>query len=190
MSRTHVSKQQATVSSQPSMRPSTTENTCFKAESYSVPPTRMRPKLNTNTDHNIPISKQEASVSSQQGIVPKLITSEGTKLPKFHVHQITKQSSTRSEMCLKSLQSKCKQKPSTSLGQEKPVHPWTKLVTDIFHFESASYPLIVDYTSRFPIVHKFSSVRGVHIANQSKVIFSEYGLPEALFSDNGQCYPS
>ena len=37
------------------------------------------------------------------------------------------------ELCLKYSHSKCKQKPSTSLGQEIPVHPWTKLPTDIFH---------------------------------------------------------
>ena len=56
------------------------------------------------------------------------------------------------ELCLKYSHSKCMQKPSTSLGQQIPVHPWTKLATGIFHFESASYLLIVDYTSRFPVV--------------------------------------
>ena len=66
-----------------------------------------------------------------------------------------------------SLQSKCKQQPSTSLGREIPVHPWTKLVTDIFHFEGASYLLIVDYISRFLIVCKLSPVNGVHIANNA-----------------------
>ena len=91
---THVSKQQAAVSSQ----------------------LGMRPKLNTSTDHNIHTSKQEASVSSQQSIVPKLIMSEGTKLPKLYMHWITNQSSARSKLCLKSLQSKCKQKLNTSLG--------------------------------------------------------------------------
>ena len=38
------------------------------------------------------------------------------------------------ERCLKYSHSKCKQKPSTSLGQEIPVHPCSKLATDIFHF--------------------------------------------------------
>ena len=42
------------------------------------------------------------------------------------------------ELCLKYSHSKCKQKPSTSLEQEIPVHPWTKLATDIFCFKSAS----------------------------------------------------
>ena len=150
----------------------------------------MRPKLITSTDHNIHVLKQEALVSSQQGILPKLITSEGTQLPKLPVHQITKKSSTRSEVYSKSLQSKCKQKLSISLRQEILVHPWTKLVTDIFHLEGASYLLIVDYRSRFPIVCKLSSVTGVHVANQCKLILSEYGWPETLISDNGPCYTS
>ena len=78
----------------------------------------MRPKLMMSKDHNIHISKQEALMSSQQGIVPKLNTSGGSKLSKLHVHQITNQSSTRSELCLKYSYSKCKQKPSTSLGRK------------------------------------------------------------------------
>ena len=93
-------------------------------------------------------------------------------------------------LCLKYSHSKHKQKPSSSLGQEIPVHPWTKLATDIFHFEGSSYLLLVDYTSRFPVVHKLSSMTGKHVANQCKLIFSEYGWPETLTSDNGQCYTS
>ena len=92
------------------------------------------------------------------------------------------------ELCLKYSHSKYKQKPSTSLGQEIPVHPWTKLATDIFHFESTCYLLIVDYTSRFPVVCKLSLMTGQHIANQCKLIFSQYGWPETLISDNGPCY--
>ena len=75
-----------------------------------------------------------------------------------------------------------------SLGQEMPLHPGAKLATDTFHFEGASYLLIVDYTSRFPMVHKLSSMTGQHVANQCKQIFSEYGWPETLVSDNGPCY--
>ena len=94
------------------------------------------------------------------------------------------------ELCLKYSHSKCKQKPATSLGQEILVHPWSKLATDIFHFEGASYLLIVDYTSRFPVVCKLTSMTGVHVAHQSKLVFSEYGWPDTLTSDNGPCYTS
>ena len=38
------------------------------------------------------------------------------------------------ELCLKYSKSKCKQKPTMSLGQEIALHPWTKLATDLFHF--------------------------------------------------------
>ena len=93
-----------------------------------------------------------------------------------------------SELCLKYSQSKCKQQPILSLGQEIPLHAWTKLATDIFHFEGASYLLIVYYTSRFLVVHKLSSMTGQHIATHCKQVFSEYGWPETLISDNGPCY--
>ena len=85
---------------------------------------------------------------------------------------------------------KCKLEPRLLLGQEVPLYPWTKLATDVFHFEGASYLLIVDYTSRYPAVHKFTSMTGQHIASHFKLICSEYGWPENLVSDNGSCYTS
>ena len=45
------------------------------------------------------------------------------------------------ELCLKYSQSKYKQQPTLSLGKETPLHAWTKLAMDIFHFEGASYLL-------------------------------------------------
>ena len=94
------------------------------------------------------------------------------------------------ELCLKYSTAKCKLEPSFALGQEIPLYPWTKLATDIFHFEGASYLLIVDYTNCYPVVHKLTSMRDQHIASQFKLICSEYGWPETIVSDNGPCYTS
>ena len=94
------------------------------------------------------------------------------------------------ELCLKYSNSKHKQEPSLSLGQEVPLYPWTKLTTDVFHFEDVSYLPIVDYTSRFPAVCKSTLMTGQHIASHFKLICSEYGWPETLVSDNGSCYTS
>ena len=47
------------------------------------------------------------------------------------------------KLCLKYSHFKCKQEPSLSLGQEVPLSPWTKLATDIFHFEGAFYLLLI-----------------------------------------------
>ena len=94
------------------------------------------------------------------------------------------------ELCLKYSTAKCKLEPSLSLGQEVPLYPWTKLATDVFHSEGTSYLLIVDYTSRYPVVHKLTLMTGQHIASHFKLICSEYGWPETLVSDNGPCYTS
>ena len=75
-----------------------------------------------------------------------------------------------------------------SLGQEVPIYSYAKVVTDIFHFENNLYLLIVNYTSKFPVVCKLTSTTAQQVANQIKLIFSEYGWPETIVSDNGPCY--
>ena len=92
------------------------------------------------------------------------------------------------QLCLKYSRSKDKINLHTTLGHEVPPVPWSKLDTDIFHYESQPYLLIVDYTSRFLIVRKVKSMSAQHVAEHFKSIFSEYGWPDTLVSDNGLCY--
>ena len=94
------------------------------------------------------------------------------------------------ELCLKHSRSKWKTDECSTLGQEVTILPWTKLATDLFHFEGQSYLLIVDYTSRFPIVRKLTSMTAHHIADHCKQIFAEYDWPDTLISNNGPCYAS
>ena len=92
------------------------------------------------------------------------------------------------QLCLKYSKSKNKSTPPTALGHEVPAVPWSKVATDIFHYESQPYLLVVDYTSRFPIVRRLKSMSAQNIAEQFQSIFSEYGWPDMLVSDNGLCY--
>ena len=92
------------------------------------------------------------------------------------------------QLCIKYSRSKDKNTPNTALGHEIPSVPWSKVATDIFHFKSRSYLLVVDYTSRFPIVREIKSMSTQHIADHFRLIFSEYGWPDTLVSDNGPCY--
>ena len=46
------------------------------------------------------------------------------------------------ELCLKYSIARCKLEPSLLLGQEVPLHPWTKLATDVFHFEESHIYLL------------------------------------------------
>ena len=78
----------------------------------------------------------------------------------------------------------------STLGQEVPIFPWTKLATDLFHFKGHSYLLIIDYTSWFPVMRKLTSMMVHHITNHFKQIFAEYGWPDTLISENGPCYTS
>ena len=93
-------------------------------------------------------------------------------------------------LCLKYSRLKKKSDQYSTLGQEVVIFPWTKLATDLFHFEGHSYLLLVDYTSQFPIVRKLTSMMAHHIADHFKQIFAEYGWPDTLISDNRPCNAS
>ena len=92
------------------------------------------------------------------------------------------------QLCLKYSKLKNKCTPHTALGHEVPPVPWSKVATDIFYYEPQPYLLIVDYTSRFLIVRKLKSMSAQHIAEHFKSIFSEYGWPDTVVSDNRPCY--
>ena len=79
------------------------------------------------------------------------------------------------EMCLKFSANNHKSKPENSLGHEVPVIPWTKLATDIFTFNNENYLLVVDYTSKFPIICKFPSTTTNVMTEIMKSIISEEG---------------
>ena len=60
-----------------------------------------------------------------------------------------------------------------------------EVATDIFHFESDSYLLIVTTQADFPVVCKLTSTTVQQVVSQMKLIFSEYVWPETIVSDNG-----
>ena len=60
---------------------------------------------------------------------------------------------TTCQPCLKYAASNKKHpEKKNQLGQEIPVTPWTKLGTDIFTLDGVNYLLLVDYTSKFPVM--------------------------------------
>ena len=85
------------------------------------------------------------------------------------------------------------QKPTSNkhhTGHEIPVHPWSKLASDILYFEGDSYLLIADYTSHFPIIRKLSSMTRKAIAHHMQSKLFKYQWPTTLVTDNGPCYTS
>ena len=74
------------------------------------------------------------------------------------------------------------------LGQEIPTEPWKKLATDLFTYDQANYLLVVDYTTKFPVVCKLTDLTARVVTEHMKAILSEFGTPHLIVSDNGPCY--
>ena len=69
-----------------------------------------------------------------------------------------------------------------------PERPWQKLGSDLFELQGKNYLLIVDYFSRFIEVIKLASTSANAVITATKSVFSRYGVPELLITDNGPQY--
>ena len=90
--------------------------------------------------------------------------------------------------CLEFAPAKPKIKRKDMLHHEVPSTPWTKLATDIFHFQGTNYLILVDYTSKFPVVKQLRKIDQRVVTTALEEIFTERGYPDELVSDNGPCY--
>ena len=76
------------------------------------------------------------------------------------------------------------------ISTELPEYPWQKVGTDLFHFKGSTYLIVVDYFSRYPEVQKLAGTSSRNIIEVLKMIFSRFGIPEVVVSDNGPQYTS
>ena len=66
-----------------------------------------------------------------------------------------------------------------------PQEPWTKLAADLFRLYRHHYLLVVDYNSKFVAVKNLNNnLQSLTIINKCKKIFSQYGIPKELITDN------
>jgi hypothetical protein len=77
------------------------------------------------------------------------------------------------------------QKAEPPLPHEIPKHPWSKVGTDIFHLQGKHYVIIVDYTTKFFEFCQLPDITSPTVVLHTKRIFSKFGIPELVFSDNG-----
>ena len=71
-----------------------------------------------------------------------------------------------------------------------PDYPWQVVTTDLFELNGDKYVLVVDYFSRFPEVIKLSSTTSAVVIAAFKSLFSRFGIPEVVRSDNGPQFSS
>ncbi|KAL1449327.1 hypothetical protein WDU94_000522 [Cyamophila willieti] len=83
-------------------------------------------------------------------------------------------------------------------NSKQPLHPhnipnlpWEKVGTDLFHFDSKTYLIVVDYFSQFveiALLNNSSNSQSVII--HLKSIFARHGIAKQIFSDNGPPFNS
>ncbi|PIK51510.1 hypothetical protein BSL78_11615 [Apostichopus japonicus] len=75
---------------------------------------------------------------------------------------------------------------------ELPTRPWQVIGTDLFYVSGNEYLLLADYYSKFFIVKSIPKGKSTSntVIDMCKSVFSEYGIPEKLVSDNGSQYSS
>ena len=62
--------------------------------------------------------------------------------------------------------------------------------TDLFTFQDKTYMVVVDLFSQFSVVRQLHGETMKLVLNALKSVFSDFGIPEVIISDNGPCYKS
>ena len=73
------------------------------------------------------------------------------------------------------------------LTPELPCH---MVATDLFKIRNSKYLLLIDYYSRFPVLHKLGSTTSRLLVQEMKAVFAELGVPNVIVSDGGPQYTS
>ena len=78
--------------------------------------------------------------------------------------------------------------PKETIIQQEALRPWEVLSTDLFFWNNSNYLLLVDHYSSYFVLRKLSSTRSQDVICKLKTIFSEFGIPRKVISDNGPQY--
>ena len=76
------------------------------------------------------------------------------------------------------------------IPREIPLVPWLLLEMDLFSMDDSTFLLVVDVTSRFPVVRILSSETANSVINALKRVYCNFCLPKRVLSDNGPCFKS
>ena len=84
----------------------------------------------------------------------------------------------------------CRNNKDLIIPREIPIQAWSTVQTDLFTLDGQSFILVVDMTSRFPVVRILKNEMATGVINALKGIYCNFGLPKRIISDNGPCFKS
>ena len=76
------------------------------------------------------------------------------------------------------------------IAHEVPTAPWHKVGMDLFSFKGRDYLLVVDYFNNYPEVCLLNDTHSGSVIMKLKSIFSRFGIPKVVISDNGPQFSS
>ena len=82
----------------------------------------------------------------------------------------------------------CRNSKDPAIPRDIPIQAWTTIQMDLFMLDDHSFLLVVDVTSRFPVVRILNSETTKSVLNALKGIYCNFGLPKRIISDNGPCF--
>ena len=88
--------------------------------------------------------------------------------------------------CMKS------QSPNASplISTPLPYLYWQRIATDLFEWKKTNFLLLVDYYSRWIEIVWLDQITSASVVNHMRAIFSRYGVPETVITDNIPQYSS
>ena len=81
-------------------------------------------------------------------------------------------------------------KKDPSLPRDIPIQAWSTIQMDLFMLEDHTFLLVVDMTSRFPVVRILNSETTKSVLNTLKGVYCNFGLPKKVLTDNNPCFKS
>ena len=81
-------------------------------------------------------------------------------------------------------------KKEPMIASDLPLYPWQKVGADLFELKGTKYLLVIDYFSRYVEIVKLTSTYSGVVIGHLKTIFSRFGIPEVVVSDNGPQFVS
>ena len=84
----------------------------------------------------------------------------------------------------------CRNNKDPAIPRDIPIQAWSMVQTDLFMLDGQSFILVVDVTSRFPVVRILKNEMTTSVINALKGIYCDFGLPKRVISDNGPCFKS
>ena len=76
------------------------------------------------------------------------------------------------------------------LQHEVPARPWTKVAADLCDFDHRQLLVVVDYFSNYIEVERLTSTTSPSVIKALKAMFSRFGIPDSIVSDNGPQFSS